>query len=84
MASVRVDIELSEVDTRDLISELEDRYFNEFEFNDIIDMMYSDDDKLKMKFFFQIKDKYSLLELKEMFKESITSMPIPEEQLKLF
>lgn len=82
MPSVWIDVDLKEVDTDDLLDELEGRYLNDREQKLLIDLLKGDDNA-KLDLFFQVKDKYSLLELQELFKENVNTGPIPKEQLAL-
>lgn len=83
MASVWVDVDLEEVSTRDLLDEIEDRYLGTWEQKMLISMIRNED-RAKFDFFFQIKDKFTLSQLEELFKEPCINVPTPKEQLKLF
>lgn len=77
-----IDIDLREIDDDDLLSELENRYLNEDEKLRLIRYLNKDPHE-KLKFFISVMDKYSLMELENMFKETFPITPIPKEQLKL-
>lgn len=83
MASVWVDINLSELSEGDLIRELEDRYLDEDEQLQILEIVKNSDSK-KLQLFLQIMDKFSVLELEDLFKEKPIELPVPKEQIKLF
>lgn len=76
-----VDLDLDDVDTDDLIDELENRYLDEGERKLLLEMVKNNDDKINL--FMKIKDRYSIFELEQMFAEQSESIPIPKNQLKL-
>lgn len=82
MPSVWVHIDIREVDTEDLLEELQSRYLNDREQMMLIDLLRGED-KSKLDLFFKAKDRYSVLELQELFKEKNIVWPIPKEQLSL-
>lgn len=64
-----VDVNLDDVDTDDLISELENRYLDIHEQNSLLDLVKEGqlrDEPPKLKLFISIMDKYSYLELHDM------------------
>jgi hypothetical protein len=76
-------INLDDVDTSDLIDELENRYLDKDEQESLLDLVKVDLERSeKLKLLLKIVDKYSLQELSEMFKEDCTT-PIPKNQLAL-
>lgn len=76
--SIWVDIDLSQVDESDLIDELKDRYLNERERLELVDIL-NDEGSKKIALFLKVKDKYSLLELEEMFQEKFSHTPCKEQ-----
>lgn len=82
MASVWVDIDLDEVTTSELLDELENRYLRAHEKQCILKLL-REDDELKYDLFFQFKDKFSISEFEEMFKEKSINTTTPKEQLKI-
>lgn len=77
-----VDIDMRHIDTDDLLEELENRYLDEREKIKLQDLLNNDPSE-KYKLFMSVMDKYSLLELEEMFKERFTHTVQPKEQLAL-
>jgi hypothetical protein len=83
MSYAYVTINLDDVDTSDLIDELENRYLDKDEQESLLDLVKVDLERSeKLKLLLKIVDKYSLQELSEMFKEDCTT-PIPKNQLAL-
>ena len=82
MASVWVDVELDEVSTSDLLSELENRYLGKREKIELTSLLQNDEWR-KLELFLKVKDKFSVGELEELFTEKAPDAPIPKEQLKL-
>lgn len=82
MAYVRVDIDLDDVETRDLIDELENRYLDDREQKWLIKLI-KDNDGGKLDLFLKARERFTLIELEEMFKEKFPETPIPKEQLSL-
>jgi len=83
MAYVFTEIDLREVDANDLIEELQSRYLDDRHRAELIDLLKGEE-KTKLDLFFKVKDRYSLLELQELFQEKSVSLPTPKEQLPLF
>jgi hypothetical protein len=83
MASIRVDIDLNEIDTYELIDELDSRAtcLDESEKQQLLDIVKYHDSE-KWKWFLSIKDKYSLFELQELAKADDPAVA-SENQLKL-
>lgn len=76
---VDVEIELDDIDTDDLICELEGRYLNDRQRAEIFSVAMDSD--ARAKFLFEQLNKYSLTELQQMFCEPATLAS--ENQLKL-
>lgn len=71
MASVYIDIDLNDVNTWELIEEIETRSLclSDSQKQQILDAIAYDDAE-KWKLFLSVKNKYSLLELQEVFNTS--------------
>lgn len=85
MAYITVDVELSEIDTRYLLEELENRCLDDNEKRGLLDSIksnYWESDNGKWELFLKIKDKYSLFELQEMFKDK-RPIEVSKNQLSL-
>lgn len=82
MAYVSVDIELEDIDTRHLIDELENRYLNEQEQRWLINLVKANDGG-KLDLFLKNRERFTLIELEEMFKEKFPVSNVPKEQLSL-
>lgn len=82
MASVWIDVDLNEVSTRDLLDELENRYLGNREKDLLLELIKNDEGK-KVQLFLKVKDRFSLIELEELFKENTYSPPC-KEQLSIF
>jgi hypothetical protein len=83
MPSVYVDIDLDEIESHELIDELESRSLclSDSEKDQLLDIIsYADSEKWKL--FLAIKNKYSLYELQQMFDEK-GSVPVSKEQLPI-
>lgn len=83
MASIHVDIDLSDINTWELVEELSQRALclSDTDKQELLDAIkYRDAEK--WKWFLSIKDKYSLLELQEKFNEN-SSVVISKEQLAI-
>lgn len=80
---VWAEIDLDDVDTRDLINELETRGLSNREEGYLLNLIRDNaEDAAKMRLFLQVQHRYSLKELSELFKEDC-STPIPKNQLSL-
>jgi hypothetical protein len=82
MAYINIDIELSEVETRYLIEELESRYIGERELKDLYRLIKSNDSG-KLEFLLRATGNFTIPELEEMFKDKAPIIP-SKEQIKLF
>jgi len=76
--TIWVDVDLSQVSESDLIDELKDRYLDEREKLELTNIL-KDDNSKKVALFLKVKDRYSLLELEEMFKEKFNHTPCKEQ-----
>lgn len=79
-----IDINLNDIDTSDLISELEDRYLDDREQAYLLNLIKNNgaSDARKMEFFLEVMGKYSMLELQEMFS-SLENTIAGKNQLSL-
>lgn len=78
-----VSIDLDDIQTHELISELENRWLDTDDQRKLVDMLKYEE-KEKLKLFYKVIDKFTLIEFEEMFKETYTNIPAPKEQLQLF
>jgi hypothetical protein len=74
MSSAYVRIDLDDLDTDDLIDELENRCLDNDESERLLTIV-KDNESDKMKLFIKVMDKYSLMELQEMFAERFDALP---------
>jgi hypothetical protein len=79
--SIWVSVDLDDMDTDDLMDELEKRYLDERDKNILMSIIEDNDPKIKL--FMQVREKYSIFELEEMFGDKTPQLKIPENQLKL-
>jgi hypothetical protein len=82
MAYANLQVDLSDIDTWDLVLELQGRRMDDDQRQELAGIV-SASDIAKFKLFLQIKDKYTVQELEQTFKENLTVTDIPKEQLKL-
>jgi hypothetical protein len=85
MAYAYLQVDLDEVETSDLIEELDNRYLVVSEQEELLSLIKHSRlhiDAQKISMFLKVMDKFSLQELADLFKEDITT-PIPENQLSL-
>lgn len=78
---ILVEFNLDDVDTDELLAELENRYLNHREKELLLALAKDNDPKLKL--FMQQAERFSLLELEQMFGEPSTGNAASENQLKL-
>lgn len=79
MAYIRID--MTDIDTDELIGELEDRYLNDREKEWLRDILKGLEDE-KDKLWQRVKDGFTIIELEEMFKDH-TPIVVAKEQLTL-
>ena len=82
MGYINIDVDLGEISDRDLLEELENRAWLDHEKEQILKVVNSDASN-KMLLFMRVMDKYTLIELEEMFKEHFDHAAPPKEQLTL-
>lgn len=81
MTYITTEVDLRDIDTDDLIMELQDRkiFLREL---DMYTNLFEDEDKSKIKFFLSKIEAYTLLELEQMFSEKSISV-VSENQIKI-
>jgi hypothetical protein len=85
MAYTYLRIELDDIDTSDLIEELDNRYLDNNEQDQLLDLIKESrlrTDAQKIKLFLKAMDKYSIQELQELFQENMSTI-ISKNQLQL-
>lgn len=89
MAYAYLNVDLEDIDTDDLISELEDRRLSNSEKLELLNIakdvkgfsQYSID-AVKIRLFMKVMDRYSMQELHDLFQEDYHT-PVPPNQLQL-
>ena len=76
-----IEIDLSDVDTDDLIEALSIQSLHSTDIEAICNLL-KDEDSAKLNLFFKVKDRFTIQELEALFKEDLTT-PISKEQLAL-
>lgn len=80
MAYISLEVDLKEINTSDLVEELEERYLDDYDVARVLKMVTTQDAK-KFEFFNRVKDRFSMLELEELFKEHLPACKASEEQI---
>jgi hypothetical protein len=80
--SMYVDVDLDEISTSDLIEELETRPLRLDQQKELAALL-RDDDKIQFDLFLQVKDRYSIYELEQLFGEKPQVIAVSKEQLRL-
>jgi len=75
-----IDVDLRHCSTYELIDELENRYLDQREMSSLLDLVKGDDSQ-KLKLFISVMDKYSSMELQDIFKEDLKVTEVPKEQM---
>ncbi len=81
-----IDVDTDNFSTSELIRELENRYLDNREKNNLLEIIKEDDEYSlecrKLMLFLKVYERYSMLELEEMFKEDLSTFA-SKNQLKL-